>query len=302
VEDLVKYAVWLIPLLLFACAEPVLNSPASPEASPSGAATAHDGRLSGLVRDRESGALLANLTVRLDDQSVVTDAQGFYRFENVPAGELKLIVAAPGYSPYTDTLTFNGGRQVRDITLGSTGAASPLPSLSPSGSPQPEVSATPIFLPDPDVSAQPNPTSSPTATPNPTPTPTPVPSPTATPAYDPLIDEVKTSELFVKRDGDRLELTLSLQRNLNGPPVPWQWGSVRVSYTLGKPLGSPAELDNSEPLQGGSGSTQLPRSQENYFPVFVSPTELDEYVFVYYEVTLPGGRMLSPVRAAYRIN
>ncbi|SEQ53355.1 beta-sandwich domain-containing protein [Natrinema salaciae] len=67
------------------------------------------GTVAGTVSDDTTGSPVANATVELerDDETYVgvTDADGTYAVEDVPAGEYTLTVAATGYEAVTDTVT-----------------------------------------------------------------------------------------------------------------------------------------------------------------------------------------------------
>ena len=60
---------------------------------------AENGEIRGTVYGNETGDPLANATVRLVDieQSTVTDENGEFRFEDLPAGDYTLNVIAIGY-------------------------------------------------------------------------------------------------------------------------------------------------------------------------------------------------------------
>lgn len=60
-------------------------------------------RVSGVVRDRESGAPLVGASVSLDGNSTRTGIDGVFVFD-VPAGRYVLKVRMWGYSPYTEEI------------------------------------------------------------------------------------------------------------------------------------------------------------------------------------------------------
>jgi iron complex outermembrane recepter protein len=69
--------------------------------------------LSGLVRDSETMETLVNATVQLNDKRLaVTDPFGRFRFDAVPAGDVRIAVTYVGYSDHAQSLTL-----VSDTTL-----------------------------------------------------------------------------------------------------------------------------------------------------------------------------------------
>lgn len=302
----------LTPLLLsllgclMACQEPVLtqgqqdltNRPPSPATS---AITQPDtgsptqASLGGLIRERDSGKLVSGATVRLDTRATSSDQAGFYQFLNPGSGEAKLIVIHPDYAPFTETLSLDGKRRIHDVQLSLTGApaASPTPQLSSSPGVTPSASPTPlILLPDgsvatPAPTASPSPSASSSSSPqssgSPSASATPVAS--ASPAWDPRLDEAAQAEVLVKRRSNGLELTFLLAK-INGIPVNWEWGQIKVEYYIGK-VGAPAA--DSLVTSGRSVINAFGDS----FVVTTGQAQVPETVRVKFTLTLPDARIIE---------
>ncbi|HUH00523.1 MAG TPA: carboxypeptidase-like regulatory domain-containing protein [Kofleriaceae bacterium] len=71
------------------------------------------GALEGRVVD-DAGAGVAGATVRAGELTVTTDADGRYRFEALPVGEIELEIAAPRFRPRTITVRVTEG-EVADV-------------------------------------------------------------------------------------------------------------------------------------------------------------------------------------------
>ncbi|MGE3728037.1 MAG: carboxypeptidase regulatory-like domain-containing protein [Candidatus Sericytochromatia bacterium] len=299
---------WLGSALLMvgACTDPVIETqtltPADPprvSAAPVSAPNTvsspfpslGSGFLSGVVSDAASQRLLPGVTVRLGDKQVQSDQAGYYQFEQIEAGEAKLIVEAPGYLPQAITVEIQARRQVRDLSLQlASGGLPPLPTAGPT--PAPLTSPTPILLlpggatPSPAISASviPLPSVSAVATPTPVPTPSPL--------YDPVLDDAKLSEVFLKRKINGLELNFLLYKS-NGLPVDWKWGVVQVEYYLAQSVSS-----NGVSAPGNlisSGRTIIAQSNEPFLLTLNAEqlTLLGEKIYVNYTLTLPDKRQLA---------
>lgn len=277
-------------LLLPACQEPVIGSGQDLTASPRPGATAASNSpaatgatLGGVVKNRETGALVNGATVRLDTRSTETDQAGFYQFAATPAGQAKLIVLHPNYQPYSETLTLDANRRIVDVQLLPNGAATPGPSVTPSATPPlillPDGSTSP--MPTPSASASASASASPSASASATP------RPTATPAYDPRLDDAEQAEVTVKRRSNGLELLFLLQ-SANGSPVNWEWGQVKVEYFI-----ADANLNsNGSRDQVTSGRTVINAYGEE-FVVGTGGRVVPDEVLVNFVLTLPDEREIE---------
>lgn len=318
--------IWLASalLLLGACTDPVIENSSltaldQPSAAPvslpgpvsSVAPRTGTGFLSGVISDGVTQRLLPGVTVRVGEKRVQTDQAGYYQFEQLEAGEVKLIAEAVGYLSQAITIEIQPRRQVRDLGLqpGSGGSLPPLESPPataplPTALPLPSASVPPIVLlpgggvatPSPMVSASPLP--SPTTSPAPNVTPTPSPTPSS--LYDPVLDEAKLSELFLKRRSNGLELNFLLYK-ANGLPVDWQWGVVQVEYYLAQSVST-----NGVTAPGNlitSGRSIIAKSNEPFVSTLNAEqmAVLGETIFANYTLTLPDKRKLS-LQKEFRIN
>lgn len=306
-------------LLVGACTEPVIQTQtstladpprvsAAPPASPAPVAgslpSPGSGFLSGVVTDGATQRLLAGVTVRLGDKRVQTDQAGYYELAQLEAGEAKLIVEAPGYAPQAITVEIQSRRQVRDLSLqAGTGIVPtvPLPSSTvpnTATTPVPGSSPTPILLLPGGATATPTPAASATATPVPNASASasgnasPTPAPTASPLYDPILDDAKASELFLKRKINGVELNFLLSKS-NGLPVDWKWGVVQVEYYLAQSVttngvSAPGNLIS-------SGRTIIAQSNEPFLLTLNAEQlgQLGEKVYANYTLTLPDKRQLK---------
>ena len=78
--------------------------------------------LSGFVRDREDGENLPNATIAFDDVTLGTlsNADGYYAVQNIPAGRHALTVSYVGYQAWRDTIECVEEDQIRlDVELRS---------------------------------------------------------------------------------------------------------------------------------------------------------------------------------------
>ncbi len=78
--------------------------------------------LSGFVRDAEDGENLPNATVSFDSLRLgaLSNADGYYAVQNIPAGRHALTISYIGYRVQRDTVEFDQGQQLRlDIELQS---------------------------------------------------------------------------------------------------------------------------------------------------------------------------------------
>lgn len=284
----------LLTFVLVACQEdPVLNQQqsdlsqnrpaASSSTNPDTPAANPAQTLSGIVRDQQTGKLIAGASIRLDTLLGSSDQVGFYQFKQPPAGASKLIVVHPDYESFVETITVQGNRQIYDIQMVPKGMGQnplSLPSVMASSSPglEPSASATPIMLLP---SGVPTPTSA-SSSPTPTTVSSPTPTPQATPssAYDPILDEAAQGEVLVKRHSKGLELVFSLQQ-ANGLPVNWSWGSVGVEYYLADLSGR--ILANGKSVILSNGESFVVTSSESF----------SEQVQVSITFTLPDARTLS---------
>ncbi|MGV3523657.1 MAG: carboxypeptidase-like regulatory domain-containing protein [Candidatus Sericytochromatia bacterium] len=249
---------------------PISASP-SPENTPTPNVGNPDVQLAGVVRNSSTGALLANATVRVNDQATRTDSAGFYRLSPTQTGAVKLIVIQEGFQPYTATLELRSGSQIQDIDLQAAdqNVATPVPTAS---------EGPIVLLPDGSASVMP-----PRPTPSASPTPAPTPVPTATPAWDPILDEAAQSDVLIRRRGqNQLELVFTLQR-VNGLPVNWEWGQVLIDYNLGNPLNANS-CDNAEFLT--SGRSVINANGEG-FVINLGSKEPENPVCINYTLTLP---------------
>ena len=247
--------------------------------------------LIGVVRARANQALISNATVRINSQSVQSDSAGFFQLDDLPQGEVKLIVIAPGYQAYTKTLTLKAGSQVEDIDLSVMGEILPEPTPSPtipndgSESPNPSATASPqaspggtlILLPDGSASVAPTPTPSPSVTPTPVPTSSASPAASATPEppYDPILDEAVDAQVLISRQNADLRLTYTLTQ-VNGLPVNWSKGTVQVEYFLASAEGEFLTSGRSVITANGDG-----------FVVSLGSRTVGDNVIADYVLTLP---------------
>jgi len=301
----------LLGLSLFSlasCLDPVIeNQPLTAEPISASSATlvpqaaGTKVQLTGIVKNAKTQALLAGVKVRLNTLETQTDQTGFFAFENLEIGEMKLIAEAPGYQPQAVTVALKSSKQVQDLAL----EAQPLPNGENPSTLTPQASSTPYFLP-PDTLSSPSPTPVPDATlqpqasglPSPTPeatvsaTPLPTPSPTATPLYDPALDEAKGTDIFLKRKPTGIELNFMLFK-LSGAPIVWNWGVVQVEYYLAQSV-----ITNGSSAAGElitSGKSVLTQSNEPFTVPLDSQRQalIGETVFINYTLTLPNTQQLS---------
>jgi len=285
-------------LLVGACQDPVLNlqqrdptqpSRAAPEAPADTEAATGQSRLAGVIKDQQTGQLLNNAQIRVDAEAGKSDSAGFYQFLSLPPGEVKLIVQYPGYHPYTQTLTLVPGRQTVDVALLPLSVL-PLPEPMPNpdnpldGSPSAE--PVPIILNPDGSTSTPSPVATASASPSPVPSLSPSPSPSPSPAYDPDLDRVVQADVFIKRQGDGLQLSFVLQRS-NGLPVNWSWGQVRVEYYL-------ANLDSQGEVSQflTNGSTVLNDNGDNFVVSNLTQTAGTQ-VRINFTLTFPNQRQVS---------
>lgn len=296
-------------LMVGACTDPVIENqavtpadpprvsaaPVSAPITPSSLPSLGTGFLSGVVSDAASQRLLPGVTVRLGAKQVQSDQSGYYQFELIEAGEAKLIVEAPGYPPQAITVEIQPRRQVRDLSLqAGSGAVQPTgipPSAGPT--PTPLNSPAPIFLLPGGAIATPTPTPSttPVAT-TPVPATTPTPMPTPSPLYDPVLDDAKLSEVFLKRKINGVELNFLLYKS-NGLPVDWKWGVVQVEYYLAQSIST-----NGVSAPGNlisSGRTIIAQSNEPFLLTLNAEQlgQLGDKVYANYTLTLPDKRQLK---------
>lgn len=227
---------------LFACQEPVittgnsqdLSQTAPPSAQPSDPASTaptatEKTTLQGVVQEAGTQRLLPGVTVYLNEVTQVTDAIGFFKFENLSPGPAKLIIAAPNYANVNRNLTLTGGLQTEDVIL--TPGQNTVPPITPSAEP-----STIILLPDgstatPEPSATPTPAPSASPTPEATAEPSPSPSPTDT---SPGLDEATSADVLVQRKDSALNLVFTLNQQ-NGLPINWSGETVYIEYYIATP-------------------------------------------------------------------
>ena len=70
----------------------------TPLATPTPILPAETGTLVGLIRDADTNARLADVSVTVLDRHYVTDERGYYRFDNLPVGQQQVSVQKEGYS------------------------------------------------------------------------------------------------------------------------------------------------------------------------------------------------------------
>ncbi len=227
----------LLLMLSTSCQEPVLstNTPGkdmTQESPPptTGATPLPQNNLvlQGVIQEAGTQRLLPGVTVRINTTSQVSDEAGFFRFENLAPGEVKLIATAPNYVPINRTLELTAGTQTEDLMLQPVTASSP--------SPTPEASPTPIILLPDGSTATPEPTPMPTATATPTPsaTPTPEATPTTEPSASSTLNEATQASVLVQRKNEDLLLTFTLNKS-NGAPVQWSGDQVFIEYYIATP-------------------------------------------------------------------
>lgn len=74
----------------------------------------------GFVRDGDTGEPLRGATIRSGDQTVETDATGFYELEDVEEDddEARIYISKPGYEPRTEVIDVDDVDEVdQDIEL-----------------------------------------------------------------------------------------------------------------------------------------------------------------------------------------
>lgn len=296
-------ALLLVPLLLSACTDPVLDTqtlaPAAPALVPSAQPEPRvgealgTGSLSGVVRD-QTQKLLPGVTVRLNGQQTQTDQVGFFEFSRLEPGEFKLIAEASGYQPVAVTVQLQARRQVQDLSLQAL--APPVQPLTPSPLVSPALQ--PVFLPPQEpspASASPQPQN--IATPQPTVTATSspavaTPSPRPPSLYDPELDEAAVVELFLKRKANGVQLNFLLSK-LNGLPVEWDWGVVQVEYYLAQPLNQQGVVTPGVLISSGRSVLTTNNQPFLLFLDSTALTLLGDEVYATCTLTLPDKRQLT---------
>jgi len=71
------------------------------------------GSLSGTVTDQESGETLIGVNILIDELNLgdATDAEGYFEFNNVPAGTYELEARYVGYVTVSETVTIQDGQE-----------------------------------------------------------------------------------------------------------------------------------------------------------------------------------------------
>jgi len=71
------------------------------------------GSLSGTVTDQESGETLIGVNILIDELNLgdATDAEGYFEFDNVPAGTYELEARYVGYDAISETITIQDGQE-----------------------------------------------------------------------------------------------------------------------------------------------------------------------------------------------
>ena len=71
------------------------------------------GSLSGTVTDQESGETLIGVNILIDELNLgdATDAEGYFEFDNVPAGTYELEARYVGYDSISETITIQDGQE-----------------------------------------------------------------------------------------------------------------------------------------------------------------------------------------------
>lgn len=115
----VRYCVSLRPLLVALLIAGTAAPQTAPAATPAANAVA-TGELEGRVFNPLADTVAENARVSVEGTSLVafTDADGIYRFSQLPAGPVQLRVFFTGFTPQTKTVTIRAGETVQfDLTL-----------------------------------------------------------------------------------------------------------------------------------------------------------------------------------------
>lgn len=106
-------------------------------AAPAGAdAQRRDGKLSGLVVDKQTGLPLSGVTVvnLLDGKSMLTDSLGAYRFEKLPSGIVRFLFRVPGFPQQGLVIALAQSEAMeRRVELDSSAATASAPPPRPLG-------------------------------------------------------------------------------------------------------------------------------------------------------------------------
>ena len=92
------------------------------------AQTVAAGTVEGRVVNARTGEYLAGARITIEGRALetFTDADGFYRLTNVPAGSARVTVFYTGVAPLTDAVNVGAGQTVQhDVTLGAAGGSKP---------------------------------------------------------------------------------------------------------------------------------------------------------------------------------
>jgi len=82
----------------------------------------HYGTASGFVKDAVTRTGIEGATVTIGGKSNITDSNGAYLIENIPAGSQSIVVTALGYQDYNNSVTIEEGDNVIDDVLLEPGA------------------------------------------------------------------------------------------------------------------------------------------------------------------------------------
>ncbi|MCL5037645.1 MAG: carboxypeptidase-like regulatory domain-containing protein [Chloroflexi bacterium] len=108
-----------------------------------GASGQTTGTISGTVRDYGNDGIIVGVDVSVDQSSFTSDNGGWYSIAGIQPGEKTILAEAPGYYPFTGTVTVESG-ELLDYTvrLISTDAATVEGTVSDSGSGVPVADVT----------------------------------------------------------------------------------------------------------------------------------------------------------------
>ncbi|MBU4352895.1 MAG: carboxypeptidase regulatory-like domain-containing protein [Nanoarchaeota archaeon] len=82
----------------------------------------HYGTAGGFVKDAVTRTGIEEAIVTISDKSNITDSNGAYLIENIPAGSQSIVVTALGYQDYNNSVTIEEGDNVIDDVLLEPGA------------------------------------------------------------------------------------------------------------------------------------------------------------------------------------
>lgn len=240
-------------------------------ATPTPTTAAGNGTLVGIIYDGATGERLAGVKLTVAGKSGLSAANGYYRFDNLPAGMQTVFATHPGYQPAQQAKEVINGElrwnSIRMIPAPPTNTPTPTPTATFSTSPLPTPTNT-VARPSA------TPTSSPTSTPTPTPTATHTNTATATPTNTATSTSTHTPTP-----------TSTATPTATATPVPPTATSTSTATATPTPTATNPPTATPTPT---SSPTSLPTATPTHTPVIGGTGSLVGVIFNDAGVRLPG--------------